>query len=142
MGDANSSKRTKNKSSGSPGVAPQIGLFGDLVFFGSFRLPQMTRRNLYLAHSVVICKQSRGPKQNGSSGVSNARMEAWLREEVVLGHMFKCTKLRDTSSRAQLVLLTRRPVHRSQGGRELMPALFSNREARQHHIWQAAPCMH
>ena len=110
--------------------------------YGSFRLPQMTRQNLYLAHSVAICKQSRGLKQNGSSGVSNARMEAWLREEVVLGHMFKCTKLRDTSSRAQLVPLTRRPVHRSQGGRELMPALFSNREARQHHIWQAAPCMH
>ena len=110
--------------------------------YGSFRLPQMTRQNLYLAHSVAICKQSRGLKQNGSSGVSNARMEAWLREEVVLGHMFKCTKLRDTSSRAQLVLLTRHPVHCSQGGRELMPALFSNREARQHHIWQAAPCMH
>ena len=110
--------------------------------YGSFRLPQMTRRNLYLAHSEVICKQSRGLKQNGSSGISNARMEAWLRKEVVLGHMFKCTKLRDTSSCAQLVLLTRRPVHCSQGGRELMPALFSNREARQHHIWQAAPCMH
>ena len=82
--------------------------------FGSFRLPQMTRRNLYLAHSVVICKQSRGLKQNGSSGVSNARMEAWLREEVVLGHMFKCTKLRDTSSRAVrrgLLLRCARSLH-------------------------------
>ena len=90
----------------------------------------------------AVCKQSRWLKQNGSSGVSNAHMEVQLREEVVLGHMFKCTKLRDTSSRAQLVLLTRRPVHCSQGGRELMPALISNREARQDHIWQAAPCMH
>ena len=77
----------------------------------------------------AVGKQSRGLKQNGSSGISTAHMEAWLREEVVLGHMFKCTKLRDTSSRAQLVPLTRRPVHRSQGGRELMPALFSNRKA-------------
>ena len=89
----------------------------------------MTRRNLYLASSVVVCKQSRRLKQNKSSSVSNACMEAWLRKEVVLGHMFKCTKLRDMSSCAQLVLLTRRPVHHSQGGRELMPALFSNCKA-------------
>ena len=69
-------------------------------------------------------------------------MEAQLHKEVVLGHMFKCTKLHDMNSLTQLVLLTRRLVHRSQGGRELMPALFSNCEARQDHIWQAAPCMH
>ena len=90
----------------------------------------------------AVGKQSRVLKQNGSSGISTAHMEAWLREEVVLGRMFKCTKLRDMSSRAQLVLLTRRPVHHSQGGRELMLALFSNCEVRQDHIWQAAPCMH
>ena len=90
----------------------------------------------------AVGKQSRGLKQNGSSSISTAHMEAWLREKVVLGHMFKHTKLRDTSLRTQLVLLTRRPVHRLQGGRELMPALFSNCEARWDHIWQGAPCMH
>ena len=102
----------------------------------------MTRQNLYLAHSVVICKQSRGLKQNGSSSVSNARMEAWLREEVVLGHMFKCTKLRDTSSRAQPVPLTRCPVHCLQGGRRLCLPYLVNCKACGYHIWHAAPCMH